>query len=312
MAYAPNGARLPRNPSLESLHELYRLQKEKCIGDIFFVDGFLGNDTYDGLSRSSPLKTITHALTHCVAGYDDHIIVMDGYDQEPAWPINVNKDRVHILGVKTPPDGSWLTLQPNVDAAAFSLANGIEACEIAGFMLAGGGPNSTHGAIELINSGTNMNWIHHNCFGHYWIDGSQDGIRLAGNSWSNIIEDNWFYGHYVLNGKLLRHGIYLYGGGQGANTIRRNYLLGCNTAILLTSPQPICDFIIDENIIACGTDAQGSAIDLGPTSTGNMISRNRANFGDTEMAQNPFRDQAGAGANHWMDNMRGITQIMPA
>ena len=43
-----------------------------------------------------------------------------------------------------------------------------------------------------------------------------------------------------------------------------------------------------------------------------LCARNYANFGDTDMAANPFEDGAGAGVNHWMGNMKGITLIQPA
>jgi hypothetical protein len=280
------------------------------IGTIYYVHATNGLNTNDGLSPGRPLKTILAAMTKCVANHDDYIIVMDCYQQD-TFPIHMSKDAIHVIGIPYTPDGGPMLMDPPNNAPVFTFDNGIEACEIANFSLGGGGPGSTHGAIELIGSGNNMNWIHNCVFGHYWTSGSQDGIRIGGNQFSNIIEDNWFYGDCGPNGKILRHGIYCYSGGQGEYTIRRNYLLGLDTAILLDSPTVIHEFIVDDNKIACGADADGAGIDLGATCLGCLITDNKAHFGDAAMAKNPFRDQAAGGANHWMNNIKGITPQQP-
>jgi hypothetical protein len=311
MAYGPYGARLPRS-SLEVVHELSRLGKEKTVGDIFFVDGFLGDDTYDGLSRDSPLKTIAHALTHCAAEHDDHIIVMDCYQQE-TFPIHLTKNRVHVLGLKVPPDGSLQLMDPPTDTPIFTIDPSVQACEIAGFSL-GGFAQSTHGAIELAGA-NNMTHIHHNTFGHYWGSGGQDGIRVnEGSHFSCIIEDNWFYGHGGPNGRLTRYGIYSVLGmpSIGQWTIRNNKFIMLPTEAICLLGNAIHEVIVDENIIACSGNVAGAGIHLGANALGCLVTRNRANFGDTEMANNPFLDDAPAGSNHWADNMKGITLIMPA
>jgi len=313
MAYAPSGARLPRDFSKEDLREMYRIGKNKTVGNIYYVDGFLGDDTYDGLSPSSPLKTIAAALALCVSGRDDYIIVMACYQQE-TFPINVNKDCIHILGVAGP-DGSWQLMDPPTDTAIFSLAGGgaAENCEIAYFSL-GGAAQGTHGAIEL-QGGNNQTWIHHCTFGHFWTSGGQDGIRfVTSTSYDVVIEDCWFYGHYGSElGRLTRYGICTLLGGHGHCTIRNNYFIGLSTAIYVAVwPSAINQWVIVHNFIACAGNVAGSGIHLGAAAVGCLVMDNMANYGDTEMANNPFQDDAAAGVNHWAGNMRGITLIMPA
>ena len=313
--YGPHGMRLPRDLSKEIPWELYRLGKEKTIGDIFYVDCTSGLDTYDGFSRSSPLLTIAEAIDRCAAGHDDYIIVMSQLIKgaTETFPVTMTKNRVHLLGVPSTPDANWIELDSTAtgDVPAITFDNGVQACEIAGFSIAGGGPQSSHGAIELIASGNTGHYIHNCSFGHYQCNESQDGIRIAGNNWGNIIEENWFYGHNVLNGKLSRNGIHLYGGGNGDFTIRNNYFLGCDVAMYFYPGAGLVNaFVIDDNKIACGSDAIGVAIDL-DKGDGCLITRNRANFGDTQMAQIPYRDTGAAGANHWFDNWYGILPIMP-
>lgn len=311
MQFAPHGARLPRDFSKEDLREMYRIGKNRTVGNIFFVDCWNGNDAWDGLSPSSPKCTIAAALALCTSGQDDYIICMSVYQQD-IFPISITKDCVHILGVAGP-DGTWQMMDPPTDTAIFSLASGAENCEIAYFSL-GGAAQGTHAAIEL-QGGNNQTWIHHCTFGHYWTSGGQDGIRfVTSTTWNVVIEDCWFYGDHSGSGhgKLARYGIVTLLGGHGACTVRNNYFLGCVGAIALLAPAAAHDWIIVHNYFLCGSDAAGVAIDLGAPALGCTVMDNMANYGDTEMAQNPYRDQAAAAANHWAGNMRGITLIMPA
>lgn len=311
MALAPHGARLPRDSSVEALREMYRIGKNRTVGNIYYVDCWNGNDAWDGLSPSSPLCTITAALALCDSGHDDYIIVMNCYQQD-TFPIHVTKDCVHILGVANE-DGSWQMMDPPTDTAIFSLESGAENCEIAYFSL-GGAAQGTHGAIEL-QGGNNQTWIHHCTFGHFWTSGGQDGIRFVeSTSYDVVMEYNWFYGDLSegVLGRLTRYGICTLLGGHGHCTIRHNYFIGLVEAVSLLPPAAVDEWVIESNFIACGGNVAGSGIHLGANALGCLVMSNKANYGDTEMAANPFQDDAAAGANHWADNMKGITLIMPA
>jgi hypothetical protein len=66
-------------------------------GKVFYVDLSSGSDSSKGTNASYPLRTITQALTKCVSGRGD-IIVVSGKAQLTA-KISINKDNVSIIGL---------------------------------------------------------------------------------------------------------------------------------------------------------------------------------------------------------------------
>lgn len=283
-----------------------------AIGRVFFVHGSNGDDAYNGVDPGTPFKTIKHALEQCLDDRNDYIYVLDCYQQE-TFPISITVQKVHIIGVYSAPDGSWPLMVPTGNTAVFeipSVMGGYEAIEIAGFSL---GAGADHACIEL-GGANNMTWIHHCTFGQYWSGGGQDGIRVnAGSNFNVIIEDCWFYGSNGPNGKLSRCGIRTEAACSiGQCTIRNNIFVMLPTAALYIHGNAVHEIIIVANRIACGANAEGAGINLGPNALGCWLDDNHANFGDTAMGQNPFLDQAPAGQNHWGLNYKGNSVTYPA
>ena len=179
------------------------LSRPQAIGRVFFVHLFTGLNTNNGIDPSSPFQTITYALSQCVAGRNDYIIVLDAWQGEPAYPIDVNVSWVHIIGLDFG-NGGPIWMSPTGDTALFTVGN-AEYFEIAGFNMGGGG---THGVIEgdpPVAPAQGRGIIHHCRFG--WDIAAQDGIRVLGTKDLCImdIHDNLF------GGLLTRDGIRLDG-----------------------------------------------------------------------------------------------------
>lgn len=291
-------------------------------GTVYFVNGgwdgvTTGNDVVNnGRTPLTAFLTITHALTQCVAGNDDYIYCFNVHNQEPAFPVVVNVDNVHIIGIADP-DGHLNELQPPGNTACFEIplvAGGISGIEIAGFNL---GAGAAHGCIEVDGAAYGL-WIHNCCFGHTWNCGGQDGIWYIAMSCcqSNIIEDCWFWGNCDGQGTLTQFGISAPAATAHLRqcTIRNNYFSKLPSgAISLLGDVDNC--VIEHNLIGCGTDAVGNGINIGAFATGNLIAHNSAMRGRAaaQMASNPFQDLgAGAEDNDWMCNQKNITMVEPA
>ena len=292
----PYGVRTPRNESMEILWELFRIGKNQTIGNIYYVHGFNGNNTNDGLSPSSPLLTIVAALAKCVDDRDDYIIVMDCWQQD-TFPINVNKSRVHILGA-----GHWGGMYPRMtptgDTAIFTIST-KGYIEIAYFSL---GAGATHASIEFISASSEGRcWIHDVWLGH--SETGQDGIKsTTGESPEHLIENCVF-------GKLLtRDGIRLEA--VSTRTIIRNNLfrrvpgVGINVVAINTD----LGAILDNKFSIAAAAAAGAAITIAAGAVGCMVNGNVAMEVGGLTTNNPYVDN---GACDWGVNWRGNVVTFP-
>jgi len=286
-------------------------------GNVFFVNGgadgvTTGLDTNSGKTPALAFLTIAHAIALCtVNDNDDFIYCFNVYNQD-AFPITITGDSIHIIGLAGP-DGSWPQMDANADAeAVFYLPSGIENCEIAGFSL---GAGAAHGCIELA-IGNNMTWIHNCTFGHEWVGGGQDGVRLVTGTTDNVlVEDCWFYGNCAPGGKLTRSGVISLGTTATRHcTIRNNYFVRLPGPAIHILGNTAWENSIIHNIIGRGADAQGNAITLNANCEGCLVSGNEAAFGPTAEAglTAPYLDQAGGTANDWCSNQSQEIMKIPA
>lgn len=139
-------------------------------GNIFYVDGFAGNDTTGDGSRALPYKTISKALTQCVSGNHDIVECLGNSGATPTVvsetaTITVTKAYVFIRG---PGRGVQVDLTGN--GYVFDVqAVGVE---ISGFDIVG---NGTGGSGGIKVSTADFVYIH-----DVWISSpTQDGIQLS-------------------------------------------------------------------------------------------------------------------------------------
>lgn len=280
------------------------------VGKTFFVNGTTGSNANDGKTPATAWLTITYALGQCTAFRDDVIYVIDCWDQEPAWPITVNIERVHIIGVANP-IGQYPKMQPNTNNPVFLVTAAGQYSEIAGFDLGGwNNVGNTSGCIHLDNAIST--WIHHCVFGSIGAGGvPQDGIRfVAGNSRQTLIEDCCFYGTGA-DGLITRDGILLNFGNNFHTILRNNILNGLAGGIAVHLASNADDVTIKDNVIACDCSAvNGTGITLEAVTARCLVVGNKAMYlgGPLAPAFNAYRD---LGASHWGINHVGIAPVFP-
>ena len=265
------------------------------LGNVFYVDGIAGNDANSGLSPEHPKLTLAAALTLCVNDHNDTIMVLDYYNMEGGAAVTINKSKVTIIGAEGGcKDRSWTCLNATADTACLVVAaNDVRIHQL--YFDAG----ASHGGIEF--SGGVCRVGIYGCWfgtGAYGIYDATGGVAFS------LEVANCFFCQ-----SLTGHSLYI-NDDPAFFFLHDNYFdqaQGDCINVIQGGGGRICD-----NTMACGADAQGRGITLGASVTRCLCARNVANFGDTDMAANPYEDGAAAGVNHWMANYKGITLIQPA
>jgi len=268
------------------------------LGNVYYIDG-AGPDTNDGLTPQTPLASFKAALALCTNQRNDTIVVQDYWAAGTEdWPIVVDKEMVHILGVPGS-GGPWPQVNPPGDTASFSVtALGVEIAHLA---VHGG---ATHGAVEIGATVWGIE-IHHCWFGETGT--SQDGVRDVApfDGVYLYVHDCRFGAGLTRNGVAILHNATR---GMIANNVF-HAIPGINVHVAGEFAQ---GWILD-NVFSLDSNTAGRAITLDATVVGGVtINGNVAGFGDTAMAANPYTDSAAGGSNTWLLNYRDITATLPA
>jgi len=268
------------------------------FGTVYYIDG-TGPDTNDGLTPQTPLASFKAALALCTSQRNDTIVVLDYWAAATEdWPIVVDKEMVHVIGVQAS-GAPWPQINPPGDTAAFNVtAQGVE---ISGLSVHGG---ATHGAVEIGAAiwGTEI----HNCwFGE--TGACQDGIRVVAPFDAAYLHIH----HNRFGGLITRYGIgILHNATRG---MINDNVFHANADVCIKCDIDFAEGWILDNTFGMLADVAGDAITLDVTCDGGVtIAGNRAHFGDTVMAQNPYLDSAAGGSNHWGLNYAGILATFPA
>ena len=286
-------------------------------GNVYYVNGGSDGpvvDTNDGLTPESPKQLLQSGIDLCTSNNNDVVVVLNyGGNARAleAWPVEVNKDMIHIIGV-----GSVAQKWPVVsvlapaagDTANPALLVTADRVEIAGLELGGG---DTAGCVHVgDDGGTWTAWIH-DCFFGVTGDGvGQDGILVpAGVAAPFLTVTDCEFGLFLTrdgiraDANMTRARLGMPGHG---NVFKAVPGISINLAAAVTQPSII------GNIMFLPSDTAGKAITLGAAVLGAHVHGNFANFGDADMAANPYTDSAAGDANNWILNYQGITAVMPA
>lgn len=288
------------------------LIRPPAIGRIFYVHGFNGDDNNNGIDPGTPFATIAHALDQCVDDRNDYIIVLDHWQE--AMPIDINKTRVHIIGLSISSNHPFVMLNAAADTAIFTVTASSNNCEIAGFSFGGG---ASHAAIENVG-GTPMGLYIHDCeFGHSFAGNTpQDGILIDLNATNLRVEHCTFLGNEAEGGgTITRDGIRFIGGGDPLGGVFKDNVftgipgVGINIAAVAANTG---GFIILENKFfaeIADAKAAGWAITLTANVKGSLVSHNFASQTGDGTGNNPYRDlTTGVLAtclNGWVANYTG-------
>lgn len=269
-----------------------------------FVHGSNGDNNNQGWTPDDPVLTVTQALSLATTWKGDIIYARTiGTPTNETWPISIDKADVSIVGWRE--EGNRSTnIVPAADTAAVSVAENNVSLIGLGF---GGGTN--HGAIEFATAYSST-LVKECWFGVQY--GMQDGILVGsgvGDAAYLTVIDCWF-------GRLItRDGIRIEINATWAqlglpghgNRFQNVAGIGIHTTLALHEAQ------IYDNRFRLPSDTEGKAITLESSGTDPelcYIDGNRANYGKTEMANNPYFD-GGAATNTWGLNYKGGTAVMP-
>jgi hypothetical protein len=279
------------------------------MGNVFYVNGGsdgLTDNSGDGTTPATAKQTITAALALCTSSKHDHIIVLNyGSNGRAAetWPIAVNKDQVHIIGVGTP-NGKWPMVSPSGDTAAFSIQ--ADRVEIANLEL---GAGATSGCIEFGTSGKWDCWIHH-CHFAYTTATALYGVFIEsgyaapyisigpGNIFGDGITSHGIYNNHNATNGIVFGNFFQEVGGNGIEA-DASWSKGR---------------IIDNDFQILTDDAIGTGIRLGTSVTGVYVAGNRAAIaGGGQLDFEPFVD-LGTGNDfgiNYPDPLANYRRFMP-
>jgi len=280
---------------------------------VYYVDGGStgpANDLSDGMTPYTPKRTIAAALALCVSGQDDIVVVLNYGGNARAvetFPIALSKDMVHVVGVGNPAQ-KWPCVSVLAPAGADTAKSAFlvtgNRCEISGLEL-GGGNTAPCVAVGAVGGAAPWGvWIHDCWFGISTDTVGQDGVGvLAGADAPMLRIENCEFGLSVT-----RDGIRIAGNATRGmiigNIFKRMAGIAINVSAVACS--------IRGNTMFLPSNTAGKGITLAAAALGCYVSHNYANFGDTEMANNPYTDGAAGGANDWVFNWKSITALMPA
>ena len=274
---------------------------------VYGIDGGIGVDTNHGQTPQSPFLTLTKALSMCVDSRQDYIYVMDYWQPTgETWPINVDVDNVHIIGA----DGAGTQMPiitPTGDTAGVLIA--ANRVELANLCINGG---ATHGCVENDATAGAARWglLIQDCW--FAVLGSaQDGIKnvaASDNVYLQVLRCRFGFA-ITRDGIRVEHNATRCQIGDpwgNGNLFDRVQGIGVNIV------GNAADIGVYNNVFVVPANTAGAAVTLSAGTAGSAIFGNHANFGETDMGNNPYTDGAAAGSNNWGGNYQGITLVQPA
>ena len=287
-------------------------------GEVFVVNGVdgVGSNSNAG-TAAAPFLTIKYALSQCVANRNDHILVQDYWQPTgEAWPILVNKNQVHIVGLAQR-GLPYPAIHPTGDTAAFQLGSSGQYGSIEKLTIGGG---TVGGGIDFCgdSAGQVDGFLIKKCtFGHAWfgtpVSGILQKVDATRGGYGNRIEKCLFLGNgaNMAKGAISGNGIDFLCAGSAATMmygteIVDNIFMGLNVGINLARAS---DSLITGNKFTVDDASDGEAITLSALCLGGLISGNEAMEGAVGMTKNPYKD---LGTNHWGLNYKAGVITMPA
>jgi len=277
-------------------------------GNVYYVNGGSDGpvvDTNDGLTPATPKQLLQSAIDLCVSNNNDYVIVLNYGGNARAvesWPVLLNKDQVHIIGVGDVAQ-KWPVVSVAAPAAGDTAAAAIRVTgnrvEIAGLELGGG---DTAGCLELRTQwGANI----HDCFFGVTGDGvGRDGIHVPAT----------FDAAYLtvwgcrFGASITRDGIRIdtqaTRGMLGVSGYPSNFFdLVPGIGINIVGPVNLAG--IFDNRFALNDDGTGEAITIAAGASGGFVDGNVAGSANADPGNEPYVDTGNASFSGL--NYKGIT-----
>lgn len=283
-------------------------------GRVFYVNG--GSDgptdnSYDGLSPSTPKRTIKAGLDLCTTGQDDTVIILNYGGNARAvedFPIAVSIDMVHIIGAGggANPASKWATVNPlttDTNESAFLVTG--HRCEIAGLEIGGDADGTGAGIIVGVSGGASPwgTWIHDCWFGMADCAGT-NGVKVPSGADAPYLRVE----HCEFGGALLGSGIVIAGNATRGEILNNRFYL-IPAAVIDVTGSAVGIKIID-NLIQMDGDTNDHGIKLAAGTSACFITGNVAASQKTATtADNAWTDASSS--NMWGLNYSGIVADLP-
>ena len=261
------------------------------MGDIFYVDGAYGLDTYDGLQPSTAKKTLSAALGLVEDNLQDLVFVRNyGNQSTETYPIagTTWKKRCHIIGVEGYGGRYSLIDSGSTSLSAVDFTTSAEAAGTSFENIAfATSATSTVPAVDF--SATEWYITFKHCAFGWSGETSRYGIYSASavDTPHMVIDDCTFWGD-----GLNVAAIQLLGSSTRSKIVNNKFIgiLTGDYAITDNGGTGLANVLIENNTISIHTEsAAGQAIYL--TGAGHCsVNGNVAYNGSTSMTYNPFRD----------------------
>lgn len=291
------------------------------IGNIFYVDGGStgpANDTGAGTSRSAPKKLFQSAYDLCASGNNDVVVVLNygsaGRALE-AWPIELSKDMVHIVGVGNDAQ-QWAAVCPPTGTAQHAFEVTGSRNTISNLCIAGGDGKA---GIHVSTGAAPWGLLVRQC--EFGVDNAsattQEGILIdnGGDAPYLTVLDNNFRGTAGAGGGLTGDHIKIAGNatrGRIGKPGKGNFFQGiANGKIGILLSGGAVGVAIEGNRFALEEDTKGMAITSNGSAGSCWINDNRAGENDDAITQVPYLETS-SGKNQWGLNYMSITATMPA
>lgn len=271
------------------------LQPGANLGKVVYVN-LGGSNNNDGLAPSRPKLTIAGALDVCTNDLMDTIVVLDYWQNDAVWPIDVNKSRVRIIGSPAGSYRPWACITPAANTAAFDIAaNDVFLQQL---YIEGG---DDHGCIEFTTAGVVRVGLL-----DLWMASAKYGIWATGVSMPSFGLE---VGRCFFCQNIVTNGILYASNGPFAKFHNNIFEEIAGVGFLSEGAAAAC--MVLDNTFSLPSNTEGKAITLGGSTDRWMVAGNRANYGATTMGNNPYLD-ASSGINHWTQNWKGTTETDPA
>ncbi len=277
-------------------------------GSVFYVDSAAngGSDDNDG-SYDSPVLKVNAANALCTANKGDVIQVRGNSPSSPNDTATITMDKAGVTlrglyGRGLLSDSGFGSPTTNVPTITIT-ANYVT---IEDLYLGCHADGTTGGIIDFTAScwGCTIRNIQ---FDTQYI--AAYGIySTGGHDLPYLLVEDCMFGRGDVEG-YSTNGIYL--ANATAGIIRRNIFRRLVGVAIETGPDAANIDILD-NRFSLRANTEGLAITLGNATNAILVDGNHANFGDTDMVANPYKDSSTATYNTWGLNYKGVTATLPA
>lgn len=303
------GTNISGNPDLTQLERRSSniLSGTWTPGSVFYVDAAGSDTTGDGLTTSSPVKTVNAAMDLCTANAGDVIQVMGN---SPTTPNDTGTITCDVAGVTIRglygrgmlSDSGFGS--PTINVPCLTIAANYVTIEN---LYLGIDPTGSDGGV-IEGSASCFGFTLRNCLIEAQYTTTYGFYTGATNDFPYLLIEDCVFGSG--QGAKATNWIRLFNASM-SSVIRRN-LFKRSSAAAIKCLATCGEVSILDNTFHLNSNLSGGAITLDAGSSSIYVDNNRAGYGATSMSANPFLDSNGDASCTWGLNYNQEVATLPA